>query len=667
MTNPRKSARTTASSKQPRGPSPTRSADVSGEEVASEPESPLPRKKGRSGQALATSTKTTANQGKAKSADREGDLAKEDQPSAEQLTICDVVDQIVYFAQNEDEDDYCQSSDSEDDEDDDEYSSSKFDPSERPPPDAPVDDSIDQDKVTERTADILSFTLSMLQQWANSLTFEEFSNMLLADRASTFTYWLLLRNCSIQMLLEKYLTGIPMAVRAFVAKKSKWTPSDVASLAEDWQADPRPGIYGDFPTGEIPSTGMLVRLMEAYIGSTSAGLKKRCKVHVNTSKKRLQDLRGDLQRSLHYQLICQEAVTPNIRVLARFDEEIAKGYLLLLEAIFMIIFGTYQYQGRYHRYASKASFDLVAHIRQGLVERFDLPEVDWRGLNGAWPVCQGFSNPAAKSVVSCCNAACGKTLHPLKNLPEGASKAQNIRRAFDPMDPLAGKYLCLACHMYRRRHGVVPDKRLSSDVKALADARETAGPDPPCHSCNRRESTFTLIPNTLKNGGISFVLKRHLIHPDHPGKLLCGVCRTFATTNGRLRNDEDKAYFSKFIELRAYEASTDPCAVLLCENCGGIHGGVGCDAIFKAHKPTQSILCEPCIRWYKQHDGESRDPMMQRRMERTALNKYEMEHQDIYPTCDHCRRSQRDFTMPFRIKLDASGSVCGTCWWKGLR
>lgn len=666
MTKPRKSARTTASSKQPRGPSPTRSADVSGEEVASEPESPLPRKKGRSGQALATSTKTTANQGKAKSAEREGDLDKEYQPSAEQLTICDLVDQIVYVAQNGDEDDYCQSSDSEDDEDDDEDSSSEFDSSERPPPLAPVDDSIDQDEVTERTTDILSFTLSMLQQWANSLTFEEFSNTLSADRASTFTYWLLLRNCSIQMLLDKYLKGIPMAVRAFVAKKSKWTPSDVASLAEDWQADPRPGIYGDFPTGEIPSTGMLIRLMEAYIGSTSAGFMKRCKVHVDTSMKRLQDLKGDLQRSLHYQLICQEGVTPNIRVLARFDEEIAKGYLLLLEAIFMIIFGTYQYQGKYHRFATKASFDLVAYIRQGLVERFDLPEVDWRGLNGAWPVRQGFSNRAAKSVVSCCNAACGKTLHPLRNLPEGESKARNLRRAFDPLDPLAGKYLCLTCHMYRRYHGVVPDERVLAAVKALADARETAGPDPPCRCCSRRESEFPLIKHRRKDG-FALGQRRHLIHPDHPGKLLCWACYMFATTHDRLRNDEEKAYFSKFLALRAYERSTDPLAILLCDNCGGVHGSVGCDATFKAHKPTQSILCDPCIRWYRQHDGEARDPMRQRRMERMALNKYEVENQDIHPTCFYCQKSQRGLKTPFAIKLDASGSVCGTCWGKGRR
>lgn len=660
----RSSARATASSKHPRGPSPTRSADVIGEELASESESPRPSKKGRKGQALATSSKTTGNQGKPKSAARDVDLSKEYEPTAEQWIISHIADEIAFPAQIEDEEEYFPDSDSEDDEDDDDDMSSDSDSSERIPPPAPVDNSIDEDEVTERTADILSFTLSMLQQWANSMTLEEFSSTLSAERASTFTYWLLLRNCSIQMLLDKYLTGIPMAVRALVAKKFKWTLSDFVSLPEDWQNDPRPGIYGDFPTGEIPGAGMLIRLMEAYIGSTSAGLKKRCKAHSSVSMKRLEDLTEDLQRSLHYRLICQEAVTPNIRALARFDEGLAKGYLLLLEAIFMIIFGTYQYQGRYHKYATQASFDLVAHIRAGLVERFDLPEVDWRGLNGAWPVRQGFRS-AAKSIVPCCNAACGKMLHPLSKLPEGESKSHHLRRAFDSSDPLAGKYLCMTCYMYRRYHGVLPNGRVSTAVQALADARETAGPDPSCSCCSRRESELSQEETFRKDG--SAIVWRHLIHQDHPGQLLCGACYAFATNNGRLRDDDEKAYFSAWIRLRAYQASTDPMDLLFCDNCGGIQGSVGCMAEFHAHKPTHNILCEPCRAWYRRNEGESRDPIVQRKKERKSLNEYEIEKMGIYPICRFCSRSQRDLARAFQITSDAQGSICGACWSSGHR
>jgi hypothetical protein len=70
----------------------------------------------------------------------------------------------------------------------------------------------------------------------------------------------------------------------------------------------------------------------------------------------------------------------------------------------MTIFGTYNDLGRYHKFASKASYDLIRTVRSSL----ELLEVTWRGLNAAWALYEGLPAKFVKEASPCANKACGR-------------------------------------------------------------------------------------------------------------------------------------------------------------------------------------------------------------------------------------------------------------------
>lgn len=68
-----------------------------------------------------------------------------------------------------------------------------------------------------------------------------------------------------------------------------------------------------------------------------------------------------------------------------------RGYLGLLEAFFVVMFGTFARPTHKSKFGTMAAWNMSGRIRSQLVEMGLLPAVDWSfGLNIAFPLCQGF-------------------------------------------------------------------------------------------------------------------------------------------------------------------------------------------------------------------------------------------------------------------------------------
>jgi hypothetical protein len=203
--------------------------------------------------------------------------------------------------------------------------------------------------------------------------------------------------------MKKFLTAYSLPLQDLVAS-GEWTIDGFLALPETI-GDLRQGIYGNFPTGgpSRPEIGC-----EAYVGSAKV-LNERnytdTSGHSAIARKYSPDsLPKKYRRSLHYNDICRPRVKNNFRVLSVFREPAQRGYLNLLEGVNMIIFGTYNDLGRYHKFASKASYDLVRTVHSFL----ELPEVIWRGLNAAWAFYQGLPAKSVEEASPCTNKACGR-------------------------------------------------------------------------------------------------------------------------------------------------------------------------------------------------------------------------------------------------------------------
>lgn len=264
-----------------------------------------------------------------------------------------------------------------------------------------------------------------LKAAAQSLTYKEFCATIHSSDGSAMTkgFWRLFPKMSVQDITGKLLPGIP-ADRQTVFGKEVYRREDFLKLPTDYLREKRAGIYGNFVSGrEAPPSG------ECYTGSARV-LQYRMAKHYRMSLLTLTELAADNhpKHSAHYRCICAAEIKCDFRCLA-------PGYLLLLEGIFMVFLDTYQYPGYIHQWSSNATYDLVKQLR----ELAGLPHMGWQGLNRAWPIYQGFANPAAKSVAPC--AHCKGDARP------------GLRTLVDAADPLMGGYLCQRCDRWRKGQG----------------------------------------------------------------------------------------------------------------------------------------------------------------------------------------------------------------------
>lgn len=423
-------------------------------------------------------------------------------------------------------------------------------------------------------AGILRKVLVRLKSWASD---NEVISMPEDKKPITVGYWGLLSRLSVDFILPLFLSGISKEVQGLF-QKQEWTLEDLKSLPEI-KGDKRQGIYANFATGKIEHPNEAG--CETYVGS-SRSLQKRVSQH-------MEIVRGSSSKdakSLHYRQISRKDVQTNFRRLAVFSRPIEPGYLLMLEAIFMILFDTYQFPGYVTKWATEDSYKLTKFLRKDL----ELPSVSWRGMNAAWPLRQGFFNKSAKKPSPCANPPCEVMTYPKALLPaEGVPKGN--RRNAEVGNPL-GRYVCGRCSNYMSKNKSLPDKTWIDRILQRQATRAAAGKDPVCACCDRSESQLRTRRRYDRLG--KMLLLQHDLLPD---KLLCHACFQFYSNNKRLRTPEETEIFLDSSFLGDARLAGGP---IRCDNCdvieGSIHSG---NQPHLTNREAKKVLCTRCDQQYR--------------------------------------------------------------------
>lgn len=494
-------------------------------------------------------------------------------------------------------------------------------------------------------AQVLRSTITGLKDWAKAKSWDEFMQME-GERPMTVGFWILLTRVSVDFLVRLYMPAIVPEVRDLFTKTS-WCKEDFLSLPPGVEDDGEQGLYADFATGNIAFASDMN--CDAYIGS-AGNLGQRVRRHSSMARRSIDELPESERRSLHYGQICRDDVLPNFRKLAGFRIPVESGYLLLLEGIFVILFGTYNHPGYTTQWSPNSSYELVATIREPL----GLPDARWRGMNAAWPVRQGFCNSTSKTASPCSN--CGNMTY-----PRGRENTGSTRQLQDPGNPL-GPYICPPCGQYRWYHGHLPDeealakireRRAMIERKGYAQAREAGGADPACHCCGLLRSQVQTTE----------AVRPFYIHISLPGKLLCDPCFKFVGAHGRLRTPEETRIYLVAKELTILHRSG---LAALCDNCGVSEDHPSCLRKHEVNEATGDVECINC-KMYLRKRGVPRDPELQRDAEwRYQLN--QNRENGIPVHCVHCGKTEpSNPKLPWAPAKNRQGAVCRVCKGKNLR
>ncbi|KAJ9395321.1 hypothetical protein DTO282F9_7777 [Paecilomyces variotii] len=526
-----------------------------------------------------------------------------------------------------------------------------------PDDDPTADDEDICDEVNTKSVDISRFSTVFLEILRGLLTvlveMAKKENVMAMDndaRPITLGYWNLLGRVSVEYLMKIFLPAIPFEVQ-MLFEKDTWSLEDFLCLPlpED---DTRRGIYCNVAT----SASQPNALYNAYVGS-ALNLKKRISTHKLIAEKySVSDLPDSYKRSLHYTQVCREGIEVNFRRLAAFEYPVQRGYLLLLEGVFMILFNTYRHPGYTSKWATGSSYDMVNKVRESL----DIPALSWSGMNAAWPLRQGFFNESAKLPSMCCNPACTQMTYPLSAFPEGEKRY--CRQTGEPGNPL-GPYLCGVCFRYQSAHGNLPDVDVLEKVKRRLETRAAAGSDAACDTCGRLESQLTGRSRTTSAGNTFSYGRKFRIHEGLPNRFLCEACWTFFDQNGRQRTEEEVAQFLLKTNLAVERAAG---RLIACNNCGAIEGSPTCKGKHHANEEAGVVLCQACDGYLRAQKGplsqkRMRDPNMQRHAEaRYRLQQIRQAGGTV--TCVHCSKQEEPGKRLFTFGKESMGPVCRNCY-----
>ncbi|KAH6689919.1 hypothetical protein BKA61DRAFT_717529 [Leptodontidium sp. MPI-SDFR-AT-0119] len=368
----------------------------------------------------------------------------------------------------------------------------------------------------------LSSVIEGLQKWTERTTWDKFWQAKDTEEGSAMTrsFWELLRKVSHQFLMDMYCRAIPPYCQV-VLGKAAWTYEDFLSLPDNWDLESRKGVYGNFPFSHgAPSND---GEHECCVGSSlnRRGTRARILVHVKRSSLTLMELVDNKDaHSAHYQYTCRTQVECNFRILAAFDNHsIPKGYVFLLEGIFMILLRTYNNPGYTSRWTSLASYVLVKEIS----DNANLPAMKWKGLNRAWPLCQGFRNGDAHTASPC--EHCNTMTQP----------AKHTRYLANSEDPLGGGYHCQRCYVFRRDTGRLPieEELRKRQIKSAAITTNKA--------MKKENAANSVTDPTCSNPACDQLQSEHerpfRTITIQPGGLYCGNCVWNVETHGSLRTE----------------------------------------------------------------------------------------------------------------------------------
>lgn len=334
-------------------------------------------------------------------------------------------------------------------------------------------------------AQILRSVIVQLAKWVKENDALEMDN---AERPMTFGYFSILSRVSVDFLVALYLPEISPEVQVLFVKET-WSVEDILSLP--LADDKRQGIYGNFAAGAIRHRTDFG--CEVYIGSSHC-LEKQIRDHLRMAANyAVHELPDKHKRSFDYRQICRDEVQANARRSVAFNLPVETGYFLLLEGIFTILFGTYNYPGYTSSWATQFSYKLVSGIRESL----KLPDAPWRGMNAALLLLQGFFNRLVKSPSPCSDPSYDRMTYPRAFIPEG--EGLHTREHRNP-ENLLGPYLCGICFRYRHWHGELPDGNVLAKYAQCLQTREEAGENDACEMCGRLESQFAGKELLLRKG-----------------------------------------------------------------------------------------------------------------------------------------------------------------------
>ncbi|OBT90602.1 hypothetical protein VE02_01014 [Pseudogymnoascus sp. 03VT05] len=193
----------------------------------------------------------------------------------------------------------------------------------------------------------------------------------------SYSFWFLLCRVSADDLMESYMAAIPRKVQLLLRQDSL-TPASIISLDRDWKHyHLSKGVYINLPFDKSTN------IYECYIGSTCCTLFKRVSQHTRIAQLYTGGkLSKENAKSLHYNYICTPNVARNFRILAAFpSRDVPSGYVHLLEAIMMIFSQSFPRPQRNSRFMNAECHEIMRTLRIDA----DIPQVQWTGLNAAWP------------------------------------------------------------------------------------------------------------------------------------------------------------------------------------------------------------------------------------------------------------------------------------------
>ncbi|KAK2756825.1 hypothetical protein FQN54_005271 [Arachnomyces sp. PD_36] len=461
-------------------------------------------------------------------------------------------------------------------------------------------------KLNEAFERVVRTTITHLVEWANG-------NQLLkidpGQRLMILGFWKIFIIVSVDFLVFIYLSAVPLTVQALFEEGKTWFLQYFLSLISA-SAEKRQGGYCDIATGNIAHSTDIQ--CDAYVGSSYSAY----------------------QRSFHYGQICRTGVKANFIVLAAFNQPVPRGYLCILETVFMILLKTYSRITFITRHACKESYDIVEIIQASQM----LSSVSWGGMNAAWPLSQGFVNGTARARFACKNPACDKMTY---LTAETAALKIARRRLADSEDPL-GAYLCGTCGEYRNRN----EKELSDAshlrrLAALKDARKAAGDDAACYTCGRLESQFREHHTISTAGRTSISSAKFRLHKLVLGAMFCHVRGYHNDRKGRLHTEEETEEFLQMVNLaQARQAGAE----IVCENCAVVEG-------FATSGKT----------YVYKHGGEHRDSHLQRRAEvKHAMDGKRKAGTSVI--CVYCGKRETRTTLITKFRVGKSlKTVCISC------
>ncbi|KUL90501.1 hypothetical protein ZTR_00013 [Talaromyces verruculosus] len=367
---------------------------------------------------------------------------------------------------------------------------------------------------------------------------------------------------NIDQVLDDYLKAIPQHVQALF-QNDHWSFDDLVSLSDAKEVQSR-GVYIHLLQREY--RGML-RTM-AYVGF-SQYIERRLEVHdgiIDRAKRGLK-LPKILRSSQHYRHAIHTDDTSCYKILAIFDDTLDTRYLVLLESLFMILFGTIKYPGFTNKFNPKQMYHALDDFSEtlGIVSPLF-------GLNLALSVCQSMPHPWSHLDLPCC--ACQAMTYPSHHLPGKTS-----RGLFDSNDPSKG-YLCKDCRTFRGRYKRLPTQDEIRQRPIYAAHRKDADSHASCEICNADFRAIALRRNDR--------IRRHYIED----KWCCMDCRNFYRSHHHLPTPEDIKNRKEPAPIKK-RASKAPAHIIKCQECD------------LELKPRQKQFkggkwcCTPCARFYK--------------------------------------------------------------------